>query len=255
MKRLISNTVLIADKSRQFLVYAGILLRRLGYQVYLAGNGPEVISLAGKLKPDIILLDHALPPTDGASCLGIIRGDTELSRLPVLIIASYVDETVIDQYEKLGCCGLLQKPVNIPEFYSAILGCMRNEEARKTIRVSLSLKVSVNCRDKRLDLYALTLSAEGMFLRTINPFDAGMEMKLVFSIDDRDPVELKGTVRYVNQLTKDLDHEPGMGIKFLDIPEDVRCRISCFIIKQLADDYIPEPGNINGEARSGYVDY
>ncbi|MEC4676707.1 MAG: response regulator [Nitrospirota bacterium] len=248
MKRLISNTALIADKSRQFLVYAGILLRRLGYQVYLAGNGPEAVSLARELKPDIVLLDHTLPPTDGASCLGIIRNDNELSRIPVLIIASYVDESVIGQYEKLGCCGLLRKPVNIPEFYSAILGCRRNEEARKTIRVSLSLKVSVNCRDKSLDLYALTLSAEGMFLRTIDPFDAGMEMKLVFSIDDRDPVELKGTVRYVNQLTRELEHEPGMGIKFLDISEDVRCRISCFIIKQLAEDFILEPGDINEEA-------
>jgi len=67
--------LLIVDDDDQFL---GLLKRRLqeeGFQnISLADNGEAGVAQAVRVKPDVIILDTILPPTDGfAVCKEIIR--------------------------------------------------------------------------------------------------------------------------------------------------------------------------------------
>jgi CheY-like chemotaxis protein len=51
MESIASNSILLADDNQTFLMYIGILIRRLGYQIFLARDGLEALKIAKEKKP------------------------------------------------------------------------------------------------------------------------------------------------------------------------------------------------------------
>jgi uncharacterized protein (TIGR02266 family) len=239
-----NNSILLADDSKTFLMYVGLLVKRLGYHIYVAKDGVEAIKLAKEKKPSMIVLDYLMPRIDGSSCLSIIRKDDEIGNTPVIILTSSGSESTREEFLKMGACGFLRKPINITELHGAIRKCMKGKNGRQNIRVSLLMKTLIECEDEKCELFASNLSAAGMFLRTTSPFATGKELDIVFNVDQEDPVELKGKVIYTNELSHEIEPEPGMGIKFNEVPEDVKQRINYFLMKQLTCDLTVEDGDI-----------
>jgi len=85
-----------------------------------AGDGPSGLALARSRRPDLILLDLALPEMDGHAVLKAIREDAELRDLPVVAVTASAmkgdRETILDQ----GFDGYVPKPVDIDELMQAI---------------------------------------------------------------------------------------------------------------------------------------
>lgn len=244
------QTILFADDNETFLMYVGLLAKRLGYQIYLARDGVEAIKVAKEKKPTMIFLDYHMPKIDGSSCLSIIRKDVDLMNTPVIILTASEQKDIDVEVEKLGCCRLLRKPVNIPEFHAAILQCLKAGYKRRNMRANLNLPVSVEDGKVKRDLTATALSHEGMFLRTAAPLDVGAEMNLVFSVDNDDPIELRGKVIYQSRISTDVSAEPGMGVRFIDVPEDVKCRLYYVVLEELAGDLFAD-GIIDKDIRFG----
>lgn len=248
------TSILLADDSKTFLMYAGLLIKRLGYHAFLAHDGVEAIKVAKERRPSLIVLDYVMPKLNGSSCLTVIRNDADIKDIPVLIVTSLGDLATRKELEMRGCNGFLTKPLNVGDFYRSINDCLRFGNKRKNIRAALRLKVYVECGDERRELYASTISAEGMFLRTVAPFGKGTAMTVVFSVDDDDPVQLESKVIYSTPLVTDLQAEPGMGIRFHDVPEDVRCRIEHFTMAELVRDLTVEGAEIGAEGLPPFGD-
>ncbi|MBI2644379.1 MAG: response regulator [Candidatus Wildermuthbacteria bacterium] len=84
---------------------AGVLQRKLqesGYVVTVAQDGEIGIEKVRKEKPDLILLDMLLPKKDGMEVLEDIRGDAELSYIPVIIISNSGQPVEIERAKELG---------------------------------------------------------------------------------------------------------------------------------------------------------
>jgi DNA-binding NarL/FixJ family response regulator len=72
-----------------------------------AENGRQAVKLARELKPDIALLDVAMPLLNGLEAVKQLRRDTPKTR--VLILSSYDDERFIDDSLTSGASGYLLK--------------------------------------------------------------------------------------------------------------------------------------------------
>ncbi len=236
MNQLDANAILFANDNPSLLMYVGILVKRLGYKVYLALDGLEAVRVAKERKPTIIVLDYALPKINGISCLNMMRNDAFLRDIPVLMLGSEENNLSKLEIEKMNIQGYLKKPLNVTDFYLAIQKCLHHSIKRKHIRAPLITNVSMNCKGKQQDLQASNLSVEGIFLKTAKPYPVGTEMDLVLTVDDEDPIELKGMVVSAHRISADIQPESGMGIKFMDIPEDVRYRLHYVVMKELTRD-------------------
>lgn len=244
-----SESVLLADDSQTFLMYIGLLVKRFGYTVYVAKDGLEALKTAKEKKPSVIVLDYMMPKIDGSSLLSMIRKDKDLKNTPVIVVTAY--GSTKQELEGLGYRYFLEKPVDVSEFYRAIRRCLKiaskETKRRKSIRAQSRLKVVIDCQNERRDLLASNISDKGLFLRTVSPFTIGTEMLLCFAVDDEDPIELKGKVVYVTRMSHDIQSEPGMGIVFLDVPEDVKPRLSRYVYTEITDDLLIEDSSIIGE--------
>ena len=83
-----------------------------------ASSGPEVVAMARKLKPDVILMDIKLPQMDGVSATRVIR--KECPNTNVLILSSYEDEAHVTEAIQAGANGYLSKMLPASELVHAL---------------------------------------------------------------------------------------------------------------------------------------
>src|ERR1700756_845627 len=100
--------ILIADDSQPMRVALRSLLSREGWEVLEAENGSEAIAKAQDIKPEIIILDLAMPLVDG---LTACRRITEfLPDIPVLMYTMHFTSQLDIEARKFGVRRMVAKP-------------------------------------------------------------------------------------------------------------------------------------------------
>jgi len=95
--------------------------------LYVTENGEKAMDFLkrkGKykdaVKPDLILLDLNLPRKDGREVLAEIKEDSELKRIPVVILTtSKADEDIMKTYQLHANC-YITKPVDMDQFIKVV---------------------------------------------------------------------------------------------------------------------------------------
>lgn len=103
-------TVLIVDDSLIIRKKLKQDIKDLGHDVVgVASDGDSSIVLAGKLKPDIITMDVAMPNTDGIEALREIKQINP--DIKIIMVTSHGQEEVILNSIAEGADGYLLKPI------------------------------------------------------------------------------------------------------------------------------------------------
>ncbi len=79
------------------------------YKIADAVDGEEGIEKVKKEKPDLILLDLILPGIDGFNVLSQLKGNSELSDIPVIILSNLGQREEVEKGLKLGAIDYLIK--------------------------------------------------------------------------------------------------------------------------------------------------
>lgn len=87
----------------EFLTY-------LGYAVAQAANGLDAIESARQLRPDVLLLDLALPGVDGWEVARVVKGDRQLRRTVIIALSACVFPGDVSRATEAGCDLFLDKP-------------------------------------------------------------------------------------------------------------------------------------------------
>jgi DNA-binding NarL/FixJ family response regulator len=83
-----------------------------------ADNGVDSVRLADELKPDVVILDLAMPDMDGLEALTLMR---ELPSPPTVLVHSGFDAaTMRDRVLALGAARYLEKGGNLREVREAV---------------------------------------------------------------------------------------------------------------------------------------
>jgi DNA-binding response OmpR family regulator len=81
--------ILLIDDDVDFVEATKIVLESKPYEVIVAYNGNDGLRKAREENPDLIILDIIMPGKDGFSTAEQLKKDSELSKIPVLVLTSY----------------------------------------------------------------------------------------------------------------------------------------------------------------------
>ncbi len=99
--------LLVVDDERNVARGVAAVLRARGYQVETAFDGPQALErMRHDPRPDLLLLDYALPELDGEEVIKRLRGDPRCTDLPILLATA----TEIDLGSLGVGSGMLRKP-------------------------------------------------------------------------------------------------------------------------------------------------
>ena len=103
-----NGKILLADDHDDNRHLIARLLSGLGFEVYTATNGFEVIETYFENMPDLILLDIQMPEMDGIEALKILRAKG--CKVPIIALTANAVAKELEQYLTIGFDGFQTKP-------------------------------------------------------------------------------------------------------------------------------------------------
>jgi DNA-binding response OmpR family regulator len=102
--------ILIVDDEPNIVMSLDFLLRKNGYEVFIARNGTEAMETIRREKPHIILLDVMMPDVDGYDVCRYVKSRPETSSAKVIFLSAKGRETDIQKGYDAGASLYLTKP-------------------------------------------------------------------------------------------------------------------------------------------------
>jgi CheY-like chemotaxis protein len=113
--------LLIIDNSRDFTHAAKVALEKTGrYLVSEENDASRAHQTAQDLKPDLILLDIAMPETDGGEVAAWIQSDPALHRIPIVFLTALVTAAEGRSGLRIQGHSFLAKPISLHDLIKGI---------------------------------------------------------------------------------------------------------------------------------------
>ncbi|HBZ01415.1 MAG TPA: DNA-binding response regulator [candidate division Zixibacteria bacterium] len=104
------NNILVIEDDQDILELIRYNLQKEHYQVTSACNGEEALKIIKKDPPHLILLDLMLPGIDGLEICRILKAESSLAMIPIIMVTARGEETDIVLGLELGAEDYIVKP-------------------------------------------------------------------------------------------------------------------------------------------------
>jgi CheY-like chemotaxis protein len=125
------QTILVADDQNDNLVLVSLWLQNLGYRVVTAVDGAAAVDIARLARPDLILMDIAMPVMDGLDATRRLRRMTETRDLPIIFLTAFDTKEFRQQAGQAGGDGYLTKPINFERLSQLIFTLLPKETPQR----------------------------------------------------------------------------------------------------------------------------
>lgn len=128
MSESASPTILVVDDDPHILLALRVALQARGYLVRTAPNGPSALAAAEAERPDVLVVDLAMPRMDGVEVIERLRVWT---RAPIIVLSAHTDEANKVRALDAGADDYVDKPFGNEELLARIRAALRREQARR----------------------------------------------------------------------------------------------------------------------------
>jgi len=118
--------ILVVDDEARIAAIARDYLERAGFQVSVAGTGPDALAAARARRPDLIVLDLGLPHIDG---LDVTRSLRRQSNVPIIMLTARVEERDKLLGLEIGADDYVTKPFSPKELVARVRAVFRRIDA------------------------------------------------------------------------------------------------------------------------------
>lgn len=112
--------VLVVDDSETIRQQVASALERAGFSVVEASDGMDGLERAEQNELCMVILDVNMPRLSGLEMLERLRENPKHKSLPVLMLTTEVQQSMIERAKKAGARGWMIKPVKMDQLVSAV---------------------------------------------------------------------------------------------------------------------------------------
>jgi uncharacterized protein (TIGR02266 family) len=227
--------VLIICRTAAGQMYLGVLLNRIWYSPVLAKTPEEGLHLAQNTRFSMILFDGDFAEAELRPAVTRLRTEPSVRDVPLIVFMTNNDQAMTESLLSMGCSAILTKPLDLAMVYGIL--ARLSGQPRTTPRIPVKFRVEIEEGTPEKALTCINLSEGGLYLRTLEPLPGGSILHIKFTLPhDTEPIEVTAEVVRTLSLGAQLEAEPGMGLHFIDIPENTLLRIRNFVQWEMMGD-------------------
>jgi DNA-binding NtrC family response regulator len=163
--------ILIAEDDPKVGESIRLLLRKRGYEIRLASNGKEALSLFRQERVDLVITDLVMPKMDGIELLEAVKGLRPEAEVVVISAQGTIEKAV--QAMKLGAFDFIEKPIN-PRVITLVVEralekqtlILQNRDLRSRLEDKFHFKNIIGRSGKMVKIFEL--------IRHIAPYDSSV---------------------------------------------------------------------------------
>ena len=114
------KTILVADDDPSIRQAVQLKLSRAGYSVRLASDGEEALREAQEHRPDLVVVDYAMPFLDGFEVCRELRARPDLEDVPAVMLTAMEQDLDTDLAVELGIVEFFTKPFSPRELLARV---------------------------------------------------------------------------------------------------------------------------------------
>lgn len=122
-----NTCILVVDDNATNLKLASEVLQMEGHEVLRASDADEALALLGAHRPDLILMDIALPGMDGLELTRRLKADPDLCTVPIIALSAFAMKGDEEKALASGCDGYITKPINTRTFPAQVMVFLRKD--------------------------------------------------------------------------------------------------------------------------------
>jgi DNA-binding response OmpR family regulator len=131
MVAMSGRSILVVEDEEAIAEAVRVRLASEGFEVRVAGDGPDALRLAGEERPDLVVLDLMLPGMDG---LEVCRELQRESWVPVLMLTARADEADKVAGLAVGADDYMTKPFSLRELTARVRAILRRMERMRQVQ-------------------------------------------------------------------------------------------------------------------------
>ena len=156
-----SYKLLVVEDNVELLMLMQQLLGQK-YRVKTASNGEEALQVIADNELDLIISDVMMPVMDGYELTRRIKGDPNMSYLPIILLTAKTQEEDREEALRLGADSFVTKPFKIGDLELRINNIVEN---RKRIRREFKEQTAEETRERVEQLVDVQPTADQLFLK------------------------------------------------------------------------------------------
>ncbi len=122
IQRMNEKQILIVEDEPSLAEVTGLYLKRAGFQVQIAHDGKQAMSILEKQIPDFVIMDIMLPEIDGISLTRWLR---DRSDVPIIMVTARREEVDRISGLEMGADDYVVKPFSPQELVSRVRAVLR----------------------------------------------------------------------------------------------------------------------------------
>ena len=120
--------ILIADDEPNIVAAIEFLLQQGGYEVRVARNGEEALSLVEAAVPDLVVLDVMMPLKSGYEVCSRIRERADWRHVKIVMLSAKGRDAEVNKGLSMGADLYVTKPFSTRELMAKIKGLLESGE-------------------------------------------------------------------------------------------------------------------------------
>lgn len=112
--------ILIADDDPSVREMLTLILQSRGHEVAEAADGAAALEAFDDAKPDVLVVDLAMPEGGGMRVARELRERTPPETCPIIILSGYTDAVQADELSAINTTAVLEKPLTLDTLYAAL---------------------------------------------------------------------------------------------------------------------------------------
>jgi two-component system cell cycle response regulator DivK len=117
--------ILVVDDNQDSRELVVKVLKNKGYEMIEAADGEEALEKAVSERPDLILMDIAIPKIDGYEVTKRLKSLEEFKGTPIVALTAHAMMGDREKALEAGCEGYISKPINIRELPEQVRSFLR----------------------------------------------------------------------------------------------------------------------------------
>ncbi|MGH8471847.1 MAG: response regulator [Gammaproteobacteria bacterium] len=118
--------ILLVEDNEMNRDMLGRRLQRRGYEVIIAVDGAQGVSMAQRDAPDVILMDMSLPVLDGWEATRRLKSAPETQAIPIIALTAHAMSGDREKALEAGCDDYDTKPIEFTRLLAKIEALLNN---------------------------------------------------------------------------------------------------------------------------------
>jgi CheY-like chemotaxis protein len=122
-----TRRLLVVDDHQDFREMLWQWFTGLGFSVCAVGNGCEAVRAASTMRPEVVLMDLAMPVMDGFEATRRLREQPATSDVPILAVSATASTADRARAAECGASAFIPKPLDFDALLEAVREALRTK--------------------------------------------------------------------------------------------------------------------------------